>query len=629
MALSGSFTGSTSNQYVQPKITWSAVQSISGNYSDVTATLTYSRTNSGYTTYGTWNGSITINGTKTSGSKQITITQNSNTHALTATTRVYHNADGSKAIIISAAGSVSSVTSTNCSATVTLDTIPRFASITSAPNFNDEENPTIYYSNPAGNSVTTLKACISWTGGADIAYRDISKTGTSYTFNFTDAERKKLRAAAADTNSLTVNFFVWSIIGGNEERKYLSKTLTIVNSKPTLAPIVEDIDAEMLLLTGEKNKFVKFYSNPKYTMNATALKEATIKSVKAVCGGVTRTTQTGEFYNVEDNKIVFTVTDSRNNSTTKTVNLNMINYVKLTCNLKASIALDTSTTSKVSLEVSGNYFNGSFGSTANTITVQYRYKTNSGDYGEWQAITATLDGNTYKATTAVADLNYLDTFTFQARAWDKITIIESAEKPLTTKPVFDWGSGDFNINGTLGFGGAGAVLRRNSDNGNTVLSAVGSNDGIFIRPNGTGSNEAQSIFYNDGTISLNGFSFGANKILLNTAALMGGSQSYKLNEKISEQASGIVLIFSRYSNGAAENANFNFFFVPKQQVASNSGAGCAFNMFTVNFSVACCKYLYISDETISGNDLNTSSGTGASGIKYENSAYVLRYVIGV
>lgn len=132
MALSGSFTGSTSNIYVQPKITWSAVQSISGNYSDVTATLTYSRTNSGYTTSGKWSGSITINGTTTSGSSgnnQIYITQNSNTFAMSATTRVYHGNDGTKSITISATGVIpaASLSSTSISGTVTLDTIPRIS----------------------------------------------------------------------------------------------------------------------------------------------------------------------------------------------------------------------------------------------------------------------------------------------------------------------------------------------------------------------------------------------------------------------------------------------------------------------------------------------------------------------
>lgn len=127
MAKSGSFTGSTNNEYIVPKITWSATQSVSGNYSDITATLTYSRTNTGFTTGGTWNGSITINGTKATGSKYIEITHNSNTAALTAKTRVYHKTDGSKSITISASGSISgsSLSSTTISQSVTLDTIPR------------------------------------------------------------------------------------------------------------------------------------------------------------------------------------------------------------------------------------------------------------------------------------------------------------------------------------------------------------------------------------------------------------------------------------------------------------------------------------------------------------------------
>ena len=39
MALSGSFTGTTNNSTVRPKITWSATQNKEENYSMVTATL--------------------------------------------------------------------------------------------------------------------------------------------------------------------------------------------------------------------------------------------------------------------------------------------------------------------------------------------------------------------------------------------------------------------------------------------------------------------------------------------------------------------------------------------------------------------------------------------------------------
>ena len=43
MAINGSFYGKTGNTAIKPKITWEAVADEQGNYSDVTATLTYSR----------------------------------------------------------------------------------------------------------------------------------------------------------------------------------------------------------------------------------------------------------------------------------------------------------------------------------------------------------------------------------------------------------------------------------------------------------------------------------------------------------------------------------------------------------------------------------------------------------
>lgn len=244
MALSGSFTGSTSNRYVQPKITWSATQDIAGNYSNVTATLTYSRTNSGYTTSGTWSGSITINGTTTATSnRQIYITQNSNTFAMSATVTVPHNADGSKSVTISCTGSIpaASLQSTSCSATVTLDSIPRQAYITSSVNFTDLNNPTVYYSNPAGNAVDSLMACISFTGAKDdIPYRSIPTTGTYYTFMLTEAERNILRNNTT-SGSRNVIFYVRTIIAGVTYFSTDTKTFTVEendNTRPTVTMTV-------------------------------------------------------------------------------------------------------------------------------------------------------------------------------------------------------------------------------------------------------------------------------------------------------------------------------------------------------------------------------------------------------
>lgn len=586
--------------------------------------------------------SVTIAGAVYSGTNSIGIENNTTKTLASNTTEIIHNNDGSKTVSYSFSQEFNVTFSGNKigvfsgSGTAELEDIPRAAYIDIAPNFDDESNPTIYYDNPAGDAVAGLEACISLDGSADdIAYRSISKTGLSYTFNLTAAERKILRAATiSNGNSRNVRFYIRTTIGDTKYLKYVTKTFTVINCKPTLNPVVTDIDTQMIALTGNNKKFVKYYSNPSYTMNAAALKEASITKLQAICGDVIRSTQNGEFYNIENNTIKFSVTDNRGNTTSKTVTLDMVDYVKLTCNLAAAAPTPLG---DASITISGNCFNGSFGATTNTLAVKYRYKANNENYGEWITATATRSGNKYTSNVVISGLDYQKSYTIQARAEDKITYIESAEKKVKTTPVFDWSDEDFNINVNLKLKNK-TVLRNNGENNNIVLSAEGATNGVFIRPNGTGSSEGQSIFDTEGNLSLsggltatnvNGFEIGANKDLWQGTNLMGDSQSITLNEGIDKQTHGIVLIFSRYSNGSAESANFNYFFIPKGFVAAAPGVGSCFSMNTVNFGVCAAKYLYINNSTISGNSLNTSSGTGASGVKYDNSAYCLRAVVGV
>ena len=124
--INGYFYGKTSNTAIKPKITWTAQEDVAGNYSEVTAKLSYSRTDS-YMTYGQWSGSITINGDKKTVSNQyLEITKNSNTGAITHTVRVPHNEDGTKTVTISAAGAIDGTTlsKTSFSCNVSLPEFP-------------------------------------------------------------------------------------------------------------------------------------------------------------------------------------------------------------------------------------------------------------------------------------------------------------------------------------------------------------------------------------------------------------------------------------------------------------------------------------------------------------------------
>lgn len=122
---------------------------------------------------------------------------------------------------------------------------------------------------------------------------------------------------------------------------------------------------------------------------------------------------------------------------------------------------------------------------------------------------------------------------------------------------------------------------------------------------------------------------GGSKILWTGTYYMTEGHRITLSEPISEQVSGIVLVFSRYADGTAQNYGFVSHFVSKELVNAHAGVGqCFLLCSSAKFGMMASKYLYINDATIAGHADNSASGT-ANGITYNNSGYVLRYVIGV
>lgn len=396
---------------------------------------------------------VSINGKSYSGS--IMAYDGKSTATITSGEEVIsHNADGKKSIPYSF-----SITSLNQSyltgnasnsGNMDLTFIPREAQLVDADSFFDEANPNIYYTNPAGSAVDKLQACISVTGAADIAYRDIPKDKDSYTFELTEAERNILRSYTLNGHdTITVYFHVKTTIGGVDYTNYLARYMTVVNATPTLSPVVEDVDSTTLALTGSKDVLIRGYSDVKMLVNAQAYKGASIIYQKIEIDGKSTTNNIVNanepitYPNIENPAITFTAKDNRGLIVTKTITKTAIDYIKLTCNLEAQAP---TTDGVLNFTISGNYFGGSFGAQSNTLTVQYRYLTNSGSYGSWVTIAATAANGTYKATGSISGLDYKNSYTIQARALDKLNTIASAEIKVKTTPIFDWGENDFNFN---------------------------------------------------------------------------------------------------------------------------------------------------------------------------------------
>lgn len=564
--------------------------------------------------------SVTVNGTKYSGTNTISMSANTTITLASGSTTITHNTDGTKTFSYSFSQEIAItwdgtyIGTKSGSGSGTLDSIPRQATLTSAPNFTSAQAPVIKYSNPAGSGVTSLEACISLTGATDdIPYRAVSKTGTSYTFNLTTAEMNTLKNATTG-NSRTVYFYLKTVIGSSTYYSYLAKTFTIVNGAPTLSPTVRDTNSTTIRLTGDSSKLIKGYSNAYYLTGAAATNGATISSQSCTNNGIKKTTSSGTFNSVGSGTFIFSVTDSRGNTTTQEVTKTFINYFKPTYEIKGNLTTDGDLT----ITVSGNFFNSSFGSVSNTIIVAFDvWASDETAPSTVPVYTPTVSGNTFTYTYTASGLDYKKTYSVYAHVKDELVTTYNGSFTLSSTPVFDWGEDGFNVNVPISME-EDIVLRRNE--ANTVLAANGGH--VYIRPSGdtdttsefqlgangeaklnanlttTGNvysgncvtaenylwSKGNTYCYGDlsvngnasvgGTITINGNTVGTQTLLASGInKFMHGTQSYSLSgtSALSKQLNGYVLVWSYYSGGTTYINCTNYTFMPKCVLNYNNG----------------------------------------------------------
>ena len=422
MATSSNF--STSNQYIKYRIIVTENStSVANNTSNVTVKVQCWRTNTGYETYGTGTCYVTIDGTQYT--QAITTSQkftyNSYTEIFSKTLNITHNQNGSKTIYVSSYISHSRFNSNSQGFNVNLTNIPRGATITSAPNFTDEENPTIYYSNTAGNSVSSLQACISLIGSNDdIVYRDISKTGTSYTFNLTSAEKQVLYNATSG-KSRTVYFYIKTILNGNTLYSSKAVTFSVVNSNPTIGSVAyQDTNSAITFITGNDQWIVRNKSTLKITLNTLkALKGATLSSATVNINGntssfsgisgttVSSANLTIGTINVSSNiTAVITLTDSRGFKSTynkeiivldyqnpySTITLGRLNNFYTQCNLLVDCTYSTlNNTNSITVQWQAKKVSDSSYGSLTTITNNVSTTINLDNSYQWNVRVVTTD----------------------------------------------------------------------------------------------------------------------------------------------------------------------------------------------------------------------------------------------
>ena len=387
--------------------------------------------------------SVVINGVEVySGGTYSNITDYQNRTFASAVLKIAHTPDGSKSFTISGFSGwiYASGTTYASSQTFTLPTIPRASSV-SCSTANIGSNATITINRASTSFTHTLTYSFGSLSGT-IATKT-SSTNISWTIPTTFYGQ--IPNSKSGTGTITCDTYSGSTLIGSKSTSFTA-TVSESDSKPTLSPTAVDSNTTTTALTGNNSKFIKYYSNASVATGAQARNSATLKSQKITCGAKSITSASGTINAVESGSFTFSATDSRGYTTTQTLNKTLINYIKLTCSLNAGAP---TTAGVATLKISGNYWDGTFGKVANTLTVQYRYKAQGGSYGSWTTVSATKSNNTYNATATISGLNYQTTYVFQARAIDKLATVNTDEQARRTTPIFDWSKNDFNVNGTL------------------------------------------------------------------------------------------------------------------------------------------------------------------------------------
>ena len=387
--------------------------------------------------------SVVINGVEVySGGTYSNITDYQDRTFASAVLKIAHTPDGSKSFTVSGfSGWIYASGNTYASSqTFTLPTIPRASSV-SCSTANIGSNATITINRASTSFTHTLTYSFGSLSGT-IATKT-SSTNISWTIPTTFYGQ--IPNSKSGTGTITCDTYSGSTLIGSKSTSFTA-TVSESASKPTLNPTAVDSNTTTTALTGDSSKFIKYYSNASVATGAQARNSATLKSQKITCGAKSITSASGTINAVESGSFTFSATDSRGYTTTQTLNKTLIEYIKLTCSLNAGAP---TTAGVATLKISGNYWDGTFGKVANTLTVQYRYKAQGGSYGSWTTVSATKSNNTYNATATISGLNYQTTYVFQARAVDKLATINTDEQARRTTPIFDWSKNDFNVNGTL------------------------------------------------------------------------------------------------------------------------------------------------------------------------------------
>ena len=617
--------------------------------------------------------SVTVNGTKYSGTNSVAIANGATKTLASGTTTIAHNADGTKAFSYSFSQEFAitfggaQIGTISGSGSGTLNAIARAT------------KPTLYADSvDMGGTATIYTYAASSSYTHDLAY---AFAGSGFVTFATDVESvyywrvPDLASQIPNATSGTVTIRCTTKNGST-----VVGTATVLMTAKVPASVVPSIGSVTLTegttgLAAQFGAFIQSKSKLQATIAASGASGSTIKSYSTTLMGKTYTgaTWTSDVLTMSGSiSLVTTVTDSRGRTAQKTTTISVLAYTapQITA---FSVARYTSagqpSADGTYLWATYAYSVASLGS-KNTAAMVIEYKRSTSTSWSQLLTNSALSANTTaKPTNATFSTDYQYDLRITVTDWfgasttysavlpsgavildikadgkglaffetctkDGVTIagelpgsaielttganLNDLTKPgfyvipsttisgtVTNKPYTDTACASIRVENT----GIGMVRQ--------TLQKSTKTDGVIYERSYDGTWGAWSVVYS-----------GAGKLLWTGSQLMTAAQSVTFSEPMNQQQSGIVLVFSRYISGAAQDYYYSVHFVPKQLIATTPSSSLSFIMATAKFEAIAAKYLIITNTGITGNDQNDDTGT-ANGVTFANNSFALRYVIGV
>lgn len=452
----GIIQGTTSNPDIRCEIRWTATADEATNSSTVRASVYYIKTGS-VKTYGTGVWSISINGEKTSANKYVQLYNDLEVLVVETTTTVQHEANGRKSIEIKAEGKISGTTlsATDCTGTAALDLIPKLSAVTAA-------NMTI------GNYCN-----VKWTP-IDKAY--------SYKLRFSLGEWEHITPLVvpgstdetkfmeyavplevvaqipnAKSGTMTAELLQYTNTLGTQYLGSTETTFTVsVPDIPQLYPTIDSVELEPVTRLGgwSIDAYVRGFTQIKADITASAKLGASIVSrtitVEGKSYGVASQFKTDIINSAGTLTVLISAEDSRGFVTARTMTVDVLTYtapmllpiegetdiICERCNPDGSANPDGVA---VRIKVYRDFAPLKVGSLQNNLCeIDYRYKAEGEDYGEWRVALSqnVLSTNTLDRVLDGVTVDPAKRYIFQLRAVDLANISDVVTLRLRSKRVY-------------------------------------------------------------------------------------------------------------------------------------------------------------------------------------------------